>query len=1098
MKTIFVSSTFQDMNRERDALREIALPIINRQAEKSGDMVGLCDLRWGVNTLGLTEEEANKKVLDICLDVLDNSSPVMIVIVGERYGWIPDGDLVKTASERKRMQLEDYDISVTALEIEYGAFFKQKNTLVYFRETASPIGQEDEAHRAKLGLLKEKLVRLTNGKIKTFSVHGMDEGWEDLQKFAETVADDVIDLLKKEWQEQENLSPEQKELSVHAKRAERESGNLLVSRDFIAAMSRFQGENHTVFRINGESGSGKTTLLSAMEEYYRKRGEYTIPLFCGYTPKTSTPEGALALLVYRMEEILGKEHEQNEVKDYRNMPFKDMSMNSITSIIMGEENFLALQDRYAALAAEFEEKNIPLYLFIDDCFSLRHRHDGTRYFFFPHDVSLQSIHIVYTSPVEEPYFLSSAHYTLTPFTKKESEFALRAFLRQENRELDGEVTKQILSLKNIGCPLYLRLVIRRLSMMSVDDFSALRTMQAISVHQQKIVAELPESLGDLGFAVIREAARRISPDLIYEVVRLLAVAPFGLTENELKEITGDLFNQLAFYNFVSYTRDMFTLRENGQYDFLNASIEQAVRDSVEDPDEYYARFFRYMLSKCPDELDDGEVSEIFLQNIVYFLFRSENAELFFPTISLLLSRMGENAFKPEMLLKLSLEEERIQIKEYFMQYFRGTLSRLPEREEKRVFHFFFTDDFDFTQDFQDNLPFFELYESAWNYCLREYSKDGLTESDCELLSAIAQKILSVGREQEETYDKLQPYIFFLLSDDLFCGKPIEEVSLSTLLTRVKNATEGIRAVSSLTDWDVPFDREKICEYADGIMDEIGSFTLNLFPVIAAQAEEDQEELFAVVCELEVDLILFAKEYVDYLRTVKEYAKAQPVCLTCLLATTMVNREELRPFLPNEGYTLPRTSEMLGTLTRINVKLGMFDFAKNYAEQYRQALLAEDPSDDLSYYYSLMEYILREEGKPENYEKRISLLKHIFNLPSSDPQQLYEKLDAAEDLAYLFDEGKEEERALPYMIYYLKMRFKCLYEYDKEQRLALASTISTIDISAHCLQMIVCFGRGHEEYFDRIAALDPSSPILKLKKTYLLLHDKYTDRGEEET
>jgi len=49
-KSIFVSSTFRDMQAERDALRDFVLPRINEFAAKYGRAVEIIDLRWGVDT----------------------------------------------------------------------------------------------------------------------------------------------------------------------------------------------------------------------------------------------------------------------------------------------------------------------------------------------------------------------------------------------------------------------------------------------------------------------------------------------------------------------------------------------------------------------------------------------------------------------------------------------------------------------------------------------------------------------------------------------------------------------------------------------------------------------------------------------------------------------------------------------------------------------------------------------------------------------------------------------------------------------------------------------------------------------------------------
>ena len=177
MNTIFVSSTFRDMQLERDALQTRVLPLINETAEKYGQTVSFCDLRWGIDTSDLESEEGSRKVLDVCLDEIDRCQRPMIVILGERYGWIPSEDLIRDAAERKQLQLESLEMSVTALEIEYGALGSDanlENTLFYFREIEGDVPEdyraEDAEHEAKLNALKDRINRLTGGRVQHYTL----------------------------------------------------------------------------------------------------------------------------------------------------------------------------------------------------------------------------------------------------------------------------------------------------------------------------------------------------------------------------------------------------------------------------------------------------------------------------------------------------------------------------------------------------------------------------------------------------------------------------------------------------------------------------------------------------------------------------------------------------------------------------------------------------------------------------------------------------------------------------------------------------------------------------------------------------------------
>jgi hypothetical protein len=50
MQSFFVSSTFRDMQAERDALHRIVMPRLREEARQYGEAVQFVDLRWGIST----------------------------------------------------------------------------------------------------------------------------------------------------------------------------------------------------------------------------------------------------------------------------------------------------------------------------------------------------------------------------------------------------------------------------------------------------------------------------------------------------------------------------------------------------------------------------------------------------------------------------------------------------------------------------------------------------------------------------------------------------------------------------------------------------------------------------------------------------------------------------------------------------------------------------------------------------------------------------------------------------------------------------------------------------------------------------------------
>lgn len=83
---IFISSTFKDMNFERDILKLRVIPRVNERLKEHNVEVYPLDLRLGINTTKLSQADASKKVLTECAMCIDESRPFFIGLIGGRYG----------------------------------------------------------------------------------------------------------------------------------------------------------------------------------------------------------------------------------------------------------------------------------------------------------------------------------------------------------------------------------------------------------------------------------------------------------------------------------------------------------------------------------------------------------------------------------------------------------------------------------------------------------------------------------------------------------------------------------------------------------------------------------------------------------------------------------------------------------------------------------------------------------------------------------------------------------------------------------------------------------------------------------------------------
>jgi len=120
-RPVFVSSTFKDMQAERDYLRSHAFPELEERLRARRHYLEPIDLRIGVETGDAASEEAQElAVLKVCLDEIRRSRPFLIVLLGDRYGWVPSKERMQAAAREAGFGLEVAGQSVTALEIQFG------------------------------------------------------------------------------------------------------------------------------------------------------------------------------------------------------------------------------------------------------------------------------------------------------------------------------------------------------------------------------------------------------------------------------------------------------------------------------------------------------------------------------------------------------------------------------------------------------------------------------------------------------------------------------------------------------------------------------------------------------------------------------------------------------------------------------------------------------------------------------------------------------------------------------------------------------------------------------------------------------------------
>lgn len=99
---LFISSTFSDFLEERAVLNKKIFHEIDDYCQRRGYAFQIIDLRWGVNA----EATLNQKTIEICLEEVKrcctlSPRPNFLLMIGERYGWIPLPSKIKKEEYEK-------------------------------------------------------------------------------------------------------------------------------------------------------------------------------------------------------------------------------------------------------------------------------------------------------------------------------------------------------------------------------------------------------------------------------------------------------------------------------------------------------------------------------------------------------------------------------------------------------------------------------------------------------------------------------------------------------------------------------------------------------------------------------------------------------------------------------------------------------------------------------------------------------------------------------------------------------------------------------------------------------------------------------------
>lgn len=296
---IFVSSTFKDMDFERDYLKNILIPKLNEEMRQHDILVEICDLRTGLTKMFTSEQEQDEYILQSCFSAIKSTYPYFIALIGDRYGWIPHQQSINNLNQ----VFQDFEVdassvtrkSVTELEIILGCLNKANSnrSIICFRSDKSyekmpknirkKYVEKKKKYRNHLAELKKSIKTKFNELNRNDSIIDYQLEWHE-NKFIhlEAWGDKVYEVLKN--QILLDIAPKEDDRSETQRIMDNFVANNLY-KSFDNNTNWYEKATHGVIRqynklvFSGWEGVGKSTFLS--QYYFRVINDTTnvMPVF---------------------------------------------------------------------------------------------------------------------------------------------------------------------------------------------------------------------------------------------------------------------------------------------------------------------------------------------------------------------------------------------------------------------------------------------------------------------------------------------------------------------------------------------------------------------------------------------------------------------------------------------------------------------------------------------------------------------------------------------------------------------------------------------------------------------------------------------------
>jgi len=541
----FISSTFRDMKEEREVLMKRVFPRLRKLCDKRGVTWGSVDLRWGITD----EQQAEGKVLPICLKEALECLPFFIGILGERYGWIPP-EIPAELIEQEPWLAECKGCSVTELEIRHGVLNnpgKAEHAYFYFRDPAyleslpdkqqiefkelptpeeiGRLGSEEASKRAEIR--RGKLVRLKEH-IRQSGV-AVREGYPGPGQLGDLVFRDLTAVIDRLFPEGEEPDPLDQEAAEHEAFARGRFAIYIGRGEYFNQLDLYISGGGPPLIVVGESGSGKSALLANWAANYRKEnpGDFLLLHFVGATAYSSDWAAMLRRILGELKRRYGIQGE---------IPSEPEKLQQTFA------NWLHM----ASVAAE--KANEKIILIIDGLNQLAHIDSTLDLNWLPPSIPRNIRLILSVLPgrmLDELMKLGWPRLEVKPLNGAEKKELTRQYLGQYRKTLSDERIERIAASEQTRNPLFLRILLEELRFFGVHDNLDRAIEHNLS---SRSVPELYEKI----LRRLEQDYEREWPGLVEDAMTSIWASKRGLSDDELRDILGARGEPLPWAKWVEF------------------------------------------------------------------------------------------------------------------------------------------------------------------------------------------------------------------------------------------------------------------------------------------------------------------------------------------------------------------------------------------------------------------------------------------------------------------------------------------------------------------------------------------------------------------